>query len=310
MLRYLAGRLGRIALQVFGVVTLVFWLFRLAGGDPATIILGANATQDSVIELRHQMGLDRPMAEQYVTYLAKALTGDFGHSTSYGEAVTRAILHSLAPTFSLLVVAITSAVVVGVTAGVVAALRPNGWFARGSLVLWVVVLAVPNFWLGMLLVQVFAVQLRVLPAIGYGSPASLVLPGTAVAARLVALIARLTRVTVIEVLGEDFIVTARARGLSPARLVLVHALGPASPHILTMIGLQAGYLLGGAVVIEHLFSYPGMGSLLLAAVSQRDYPLLQGITLFFVAGFLLINLMTDLVGSKIDPRLRRGVAAR
>jgi ABC-type dipeptide/oligopeptide/nickel transport system permease component len=310
MIRYLAGRLGRIALQVFGVVTLVFWLFRFAGGDPATIILGANATQESVVELRHQMGLDRPLAEQYVRYVAKAFTGDFGQSTSYGEAVTRAILRSLAPTFSLLAVAITSAVVVGVTAGVVAALRPNGWFSRGSLILWVVVLAVPNFWLGMLLVQVFAVQLRVLPAIGYGSPASLVLPATAVAARLVALIARLTRVTVIEVLGEDFIVTARARGLSPARLVLVHALGPASPHVLTMIGLQAGYLLGGAVVIEHLFSYPGMGSLLLAAVSQRDYPLMQGITLFFVAGFLLINLVTDLVGSKIDPRLRTGVAAR
>lgn len=275
-----------------GVVTLVFWLFRLAGGDPATIILGANATQESVVELRHQMGLDRPLAEQYVRYLSKAFTGDFGQSTSYGEKVTKVILGSLAPTFSLLLIAVTSAVIVGVTAGVVAALRPNGWFARGSLLLWVAVLAVPNFWLGMVLVQVFAVELGVLPAIGYGSPASLVLPATAVAARLVALIARLTRVTVIEVLGENFITTARARGVSPVRLVLVHALGPASPHILTMVGLQAGYLLGGAVVIEHLFSYPGMGSLLLAAVSQRDYALMQGITLFFVAGFLLINLLT------------------
>ena len=306
MIRFIAGRLARIVVQVFSVVTLVFLLFRLAGGDPVTLLLGPDATAEAAARLRAEMGLDRPMLVQYGDYVIHAVMGDFGMSTSYSQPVTQVIVGALPPTLSLMLLAIVTAVVVGVAAGLFAAFRPRGWFARGSLLLWVVLLAIPNFWLGMLLVQVFAVQWGWLPAIGYDSPASLVLPATAVAARLVALIARLTRATTVEVLGEEFITTAQARGVSPLRLVLLHALKPALPHVLTMVGLQAGYLLGGAIVIENLFSFPGMGSLLLSAVSGRDYPLMQGITIFFVGGFLIINLITDLTASAIDPRIRLG----
>lgn len=304
MIRFVLGRFGRIAVQVFLILSLVFVLFRIAPGDPASLMLGGNASQDAVDRLRQQLGYDRPIGTQYLDYLGHAAHGDLGTSTSYSRPVIPVIVEHIGPTFSLLVVSMVLAVVLGMVTGTVAAVRPGSWFARGSLLGAVVLLSMPNFWIGMLLIQFFAVQLRWLPAVGYTSLASLILPSIAVASRLIALIARLTRGTVTDVLAQDFITTARARGVSTRRLVLVHALRPALPHVLTLIGLQAGYLLGGAVVIEFLFSYPGMGQLLLSSVSQRDYPLVQGITIFFVAGFLLINVLVDLVSSKVDPRLQ------
>lgn len=304
MTRFITRRLGRIVVQVFLALTAVFILFRAAGGDPATLILGSDASTESVRELRRQMGLDQPLWEQYLDYLGGALRGDFGTSTSSGEQVTSMIGSYLGATVTLLVVSVGLAVIIGMSAGILAALWPKSTATRGSLLLWVILLAVPNFWLGMVLVQIFSVNLGWLPAVSGGGAIGIVLPAAAIAARLVALVARLTRATVIEVLGEEFIVTAQARGVSAFRLVLVHALRPALPHVLTLIGLQSGYLLGGAVVVENLFAYPGMGQLLLSAVSQRDYTLMQGITIFFVAGFLLINLVVEIVSAKIDPRLR------
>lgn len=303
MTRYLLIRLVNILVQVFLILSAVFVLFRIAPGDPARLRLGANAAQSQVDLLRHQMGLDQSLWHQYGQFLSRMVRGDLGQSSSYSQAVTSVVLSHLGATLLLLAVSLAIAVSVGMAAGVLAAVRPRALFARGSLLLWVTLLAVPNFWLGMLLVQVVAVNLRWLPATG-GGVAGVILPAVAVAARLVALVARLTRATMLEVLGEDFIRTAQARGVSPARLVFVHALRPALPHVLIMIGLQAGYLLGGAVVVENLFSYPGMGQLLLAAVSQRDYQLMQGITVFFVAGFLVINLCVDVISSAIDPRIR------
>jgi ABC-type dipeptide/oligopeptide/nickel transport system permease component len=297
--RFVVGRLANIVVQVFLILSAVFVLFRIAPGDPAALILGGNASQSQIDLLRHQMGLDRPLWRQYGQFLAHVVRGDFGQSSSYARPVVSVVASHLGATAQLLLVSLAIAVSVGMAAGVLAAIRPRAWFAKGSLLLWVGLLAVPNFWLGMLLIQVFAVNLHWLPATG-----GLLLPAVAVAARLVALVARLTRATVLEVLGEDFIRTARARGVSPVRLLFVHALRPALPHVLVLIGLQAGYLLGGAVVVENLFSYPGMGQLLLAAVSQRDYQLMQGITVFFVAGFLIVNLCVDLISSVVDPRIR------
>lgn len=299
MTRFVVGRLANIVVQVFLILSAVFVLFRIAPGDPAALILGGNASQSQIDLLRHQMGLDQPLWRQYGQFLAHIVRGDFGQSSSYARPVVSVVAGHLGATVQLLLVSLAIAVSVGMAAGVLAAIRPRAWFAKGSLLLWVGLLAVPNFWLGMLLIQVFAVNLHWLPATG-----GLLLPAVAVAARLVALVARLTRATVLEVLGEDFIRTARARGVSPARLLVVHALRPALPHVLVLIGLQAGYLLGGAVVVENLFSYPGMGQLLLAAVSQRDYQLMQGITVFFVAGFLIVNLCVDLISSVVDPRIR------
>ena len=303
MTRLLVGRLANIVVQIFVILSAVFVLFRIAPGDPAALILGGNASSDQVDLLRHQMGLDQPLWQQYGQYLGRMVRGDLGDSSSYSQPVTSVVAAHVGATLQLLVLSLAIAVTIGMLAGTLAAVKPRALFARGTLLLWVGLLAVPNFWLGMLLVQVFAVNLHWLPATGAGA-AGLILPAVAVAARLVALVARLTRATMLEVLGEDFIRTAQARGVSPARLIFVHALRPALPHVLVLIGLQAGYLLGGAVVVENLFSYPGMGQLLLAAVSQRDYQLMQGITVFFVAGFLIINLVVDLISSAIDPRIR------
>lgn len=304
MLRFIAGRLGNIAVQVFVIATAVFVLFRIAPGDPAALLLGANATQSQVELLREQLGLNQPIFVQYIEYLQSLLRGDLGISTSYSQPVTTVILSRVDETAALLILSLLIATSIGIAGGVMAAVKPKSSFWRGTLLLWVLLLAIPNFWFGMLLIQFFAVKLQWLPAYGSAGLAGLILPAVAVSARLVALIARLTRATMLETLGEDFIRTANARGVSPARLVLVHALKPAIPSVLILIGLQAGYLFGGAVVVENLFSYPGMGQLLLAAVSQRDYTLMQGITIFFVAGFLIINLAVDIVASRIDPRIQ------
>lgn len=304
MARYLVSRLVTIVLQAFVILSAVFVLFRLAPGDPAALILGGNASQSQVALLRHQMGLDQPVWHQYLLYLSHVVHGNLGQSTSYSQPVVTVVAGHLLATGLLLACSLLIAVVTGMAAGVISALRPKAIFARGSLLLWIVLLAVPNFWLGMLLIQGFSVNLRLLPAIGSVTVLGLLLPSVAVAARLVALIARMTRATTMEVLGEDFVRTARARGVPPYRLLFVHILRPALPHVLVLVGLQAGYLLGGAVVIESLFSYPGMGQLLLAAVSQRDYALMQGITIFFVVGFLIINLVVDTISSEIDPRIR------
>ncbi len=303
MPRFILSRFGNIGVQVFIIASAVFLLFRVAPGDPAALILGANATQSQVDLLHKQMGLDQPLIVQYGSYLASLLHGDLGVSTSYSQPVASVIVNRVGATLALLVLSLLIATTIGIAGGIMAALRPKAYLSKGTLFLWVLLLAVPNFWLGMILIQVFAAQLHWLPAIGSSGLTGLILPAVAVSARLVALIARLTRASMLETLGEDFIRTANARGVSVARLVLLHALKPAIPGVLVMIGLQAGYLLGGAVVIENLFSYPGMGQLLLSAVSQRDYTLLQGVTIFFVAGFLLINLTVDIVASRLDPRI-------
>lgn len=308
MAQYILRRLVNIIVQVFVILSAVFVLFRIAPGDPARLILGGTASQSQVNLLRQQMGLDDPLPVQYIHYLAAMLQGNLGRSSSYGQPVEVVVSQHIGATIELLVVSMAIAVTVGMTAGVFAAVRPRALFAKGTLLMWVALLAIPNFWLGMLLVQVFAVDLGWLPAIGSAGTTAVILPAIAIAARLVALVARLTRATMLEVLGENFIRTAVARGVHPARLLFAHALRLALPNVLILIGLQAGYLLGGSVVIENLFSYRGIGQLLLAAVSQRDYQLMQGITVFFVAGFLLINLCVDILSSRLDPRIRMAEA--
>ncbi|NBK22301.1 MAG: ABC transporter permease, partial [Spirochaetia bacterium] len=181
--------------------------------------------------------------------------------------------------------------------------KPTKWWSKSFLLFFVLVLAIPNFWLGMLMMQLFSVRLGWLPSIGYGSTLSIIMPSLAVSARLIALIARLTRSTIIDVLHQDYIRTAESKGIPTWKIILKHGIRPALPPILTLIGLQAGYLLGGSIVIENLFSYQGMGQLLLAAQSLRDYNLMQGIIIFFVAGFLMINLFVDILYTVIDPRV-------
>lgn len=301
---YIVRRFFYLIIQVFVLLTLMFVLFRLVPGDPASLILGGNASQDEVDRLRHAMGLDKSILLQYVDYLANLLQGNLGDSISYNLPVLQVISGRIWPTVQLMLVSIIIAITVGIPAGIISGLRPRAFSSRSLLLIWIGFLAVPNFWLGLLLVQLFSVELNWLPAIGYGSALALVMPAIAISARLIALIARMTRTAMMEVLHEDFIRTAEAKGIPGWKVVIKHALRPALPPVITMIGLQAGYLLGGSVVVENLFSYPGMGQLLLSAQSMRDYSLMQGITIFFVGSFLVINLFVDLLYGRIDPRIR------
>lgn len=301
---YLTRRSLYLIAQVFVLLTLMFVLFRLIPGDPASLILGGNATQDEVDRLRQSLGLDRSIGAQYLDYLGQLVKGNLGHSISYNLPVIEVIADRIWPTVKLMLLSIAIAVAVGIPAGILSGLKPRAFGSRSLMLVWIGFLAMPNFWLGLLLVQLFAVQLNWLPAIGYGSFSAMILPAAAISARLIALIARMTRTSMMEVLHEDYIRTAEAKGLSIFTIVVKHALRPALPPVMTMIGLQAGYLLGGSVVIENLFSYPGMGQLLLSAQSMRDYSLMQGITIFFVGSFLVINFIVDLLYGRIDPRIR------
>ncbi|MBS5062212.1 MAG: ABC transporter permease [Hungatella hathewayi] len=304
MSRYVWKKLCNLIFQVFLVVSLMFVVFRLLPGDPAGLILGPGAAQAEVEQLRDTMGLNENIFTQYLVYLKKIFTGNMGFSYSYNQAVTTVLVSRIVPTLKLMLGSILTAAVIGVSAGVFSGVYPDSKASKFLLMLWVVILAIPNFWLGLLLIQFFAVTLGWLPAIGYGSFAAMILPVCAIAARLVALIARITRSSVMEVANEEYVRFAEAKGMRTYLVVLRHILRPALPPIVTMIGMQAGYLLGGSVVIENLFSYPGMGQLLLAAVSFRDYELMQGITFFFVFAFLGINLIVDLLYGQIDPRIR------
>ncbi|WP_235886299.1 ABC transporter permease [Paenibacillus cymbidii] len=301
---YMRRRFLYLLLQVFVLLTLMFFLFRLVPGDPASLMLGGNASSAEVDALRAKLGLDEPMLLQYATYLLHMLQGNFGFSLSYNMPVLSVLADRVWPTIELMLLSTALAVLIGVPAGIWSGYKPRAAGSRALLLAWIGLLAVPNFWLGLLLVQLFAVKLNWLPAMSDGSLIGMLLPAAAIAARLIALIARMTRTVMMEVLHEDYIRTAEAKGMPVRTTIFKHALRPALPPIVTMIGLQSGYLLGGSVVVENLFSYPGMGQLLLSAQSMRDYELMQGITVFFVAGFLLMNLFVDLLYSRLDPRIR------
>lgn len=304
MLSLLAWRLGTIPLIIVAVVTILFAIFQFIPGDEATLVAGATATQSEIRQVRHQLGLDRPILLQYGMRLDELARADLGYSPTFRGNPLPRILERVPATLLLTASAITLAVAAGVPAGLFAAFFVNSWpdFAISAAV--VGLLAVPNFWLGMMLIALFAVQLHWLPSIGLNGPLTLIMPTVALAARLIALIGRITRGVVIEEMRRDYVRTARAKGLSDRVTLVRHVLPNALIPIVTVIGLQAGYLLGGSVVVERLFDWPGIGDLLLTAVGLRDYTLVQGITIIFVIGFLLINLAVELLYRLINPRLR------
>jgi len=303
---YIIKRAFGLIIQVLIVFTILFFLFRLLPGDPALMMMGGTASEAEIEAFRETMGLNKPIPSQFVDYVADIIRGDFGLSTSYNRPVLEVIAGRIWPTVKLMLVSIFLAILLGIPSGLIAGIYETKFWSKSFLLLFVLILAIPNFWLGMLMMQLFSVKLGWLPSIGYGSALSIVMPALGVSARLVALIARLTRSTIIDVLHQDFIRTAESKGLPLWKIIFRHGIRPALPPILTLIGLQAGYLLGGSIVIENLFSYQGMGQLLLAAQSLRDYNLMQGIIIFFVAGFLLINLLVDVLYARIDPRITLG----
>jgi peptide/nickel transport system permease protein len=312
MYAYIARRL-LATLPVMAVVAVfVFLLLRLTPGDPAAIIAGDNATSQQVAEIRHRLGLDRPVARQFAIWLGRVVRGDFGESFFFKQTVAQLILGRAEPTLALATTTIVLAVTMAVPLGVAAAYRQGTWIDRAVMGLSVLGFSVPVFVIGYALIYVFAVHLGWLPVQGYqrlaeglgGFIAHLVLPSLTLAVVYVALIARITRTSVLEVLNADYVRTARAKGLDDLGVLVRHALRNAAVPIVTVIGLGVALLIGGVVVTESVYSIPGLGRLVVDAVLARDYPTIQAVVLLFSVVYVLINLLVDLIYPVLDPRIR------
>ena len=312
MTRYLATRLISLIPILFGTSIVAFLLIRLVPGDPAMALLGLEADASSLAALRRQLALDQPIPVQYVTWLGHILTGDFGRSTQGGRAVFPLLLGALAPTALLAAAALVISLLIAIPAGIIAAVRRNSSADYAASFLALCGLSLPSFWLGILLILAFSIYLPLFPASGYVSPLvnpvahlhHLVLPAVTLGAALAAATMRMTRATMLEVLRADYVRTARAKGLSPRTVVWRHALRNARIPIVTLLGIQLGQLLGGVVITETVFSWPGIGKLTVDAIFARDYPVVQGAVLLTATLFVLINLMTDLIYTVLDPRVR------
>ena len=305
MLTYVVRRALVAAPTLLGVATVVFSLLRLLPGDPATLIAGPTATPESIASIRHQIGLDLPLWQQYLSFLGRLLHGDLGISTRTGQPVVSEIMSRAPFTAELAVASLLLAILVGIAAGVVAATRRSTGADLGISGSAVFGVSMPVYWLGLMLIIVFAVRLHVLPAAGADQgPASMVLPTVTLALFSIGLITRQTRSAMLEVLGQDFVRTARAKGAARTAVLIKHALRNALLPIVTTIGLQFGALLGGAVLTESVFAWPGVGRLLIDSISARDYPVVQGVVLLLSVTFITINLLTDLVYAYVDPRIR------
>jgi ABC-type dipeptide/oligopeptide/nickel transport system permease component len=304
MLAYVTSRLVQLLPHGLLILSLIFVLFRLVPGDPAVIAAGLTATPEQISAMRHVLGLDRPLWTQYLSFLWHLLHADLGTSVTFGLPVVDVVGHRVPATAALAASSLLVAIGIGAPIGILGALRPRGRSGQAASATAVLLLAIPNFWLGLLLINLVAVRLRWLPVAGTGGVAFLAMPTMAIAARLVGVVSRTTRASLVEVLGEDYIRTAQAKGLARTPLLLRHALRPALIPIVTVVGLQAGYLLGGSLVIESLFDWQGLGQAMIHAVAMRDYFLVQGITVFYVFGFLLLNLIVDISYAMWDPRLR------
>ncbi len=291
---------------LFGVSVVIFLSIRLVEGDPAEIMGGEYATREDLINIRKQLGLDRPLYIQYVLYLRRLSLGDFGRSYVSRRPVLNELLARYPATLQLAGASMLFAVIFGVFAGVVSATKPYSKFDYSSMAFALGGVSIPVYWLGLMLALLFAVKLRWLPAGGRGTWAHLVLPSITLGAWATGLIARMTRSAMLEVTKSDYIRTARAKGLRDLIVNYRHALKNAMIPVVTIIGLQAGYLLGGAVLTETVFAWPGLGLLIVESIKARDYIMVQGALLFFAASFTLVNLFVDIVYSYLDPRIRRG----
>ncbi len=304
----LLERLATAAVVVVGVTFLVFMLLHLIPGDPIEVMLGEYASVGDRAALRTRLGLDRPLAEQWLHFVSGVLRLDLGASLATGEPVVAVVLGHFRATLVLAAAGFGVAIASGVPLGVFAALRRGGIGDTLSSTLALVAMALPNFVLGPVLLLVFAVELRWFPIGGAGSAAALVLPAATLGLSLAAVLARMTRAALIEVLAEPYLVAARARGLHPRRVIVHHALRNAALPVVTTLGLQLGALLGGAVITEVVFGWPGIGRLVVESIHRRDYPVVQACVLLIAVAYVVINTLTDLLYERLDPRI--GTAAR
>lgn len=317
-----SSALGRLVMGRFGgmlgvlalVSVLVFALTRLAAGDPIALLLGEQASLDDIAQARARYGLDRPVYEQYLYWLAEVLRGNLGQSIFLQMPVVQVLIDRVEPTLSLAVMAVAIAMLIGVPSGIAAAVWRGRWIDQWVSTLAMLGASMPSFWLGLMLIQIFSVGLGWFPVSGYGDPGAgwgqrlhhLMLPAIVLGMLNSALITRFTRASMLDILGEDYIRTARSKGMSEIRVILHHALRNALVPILTVLGLTLALMIGGAVVTETVFNLPGLGNLVVRGVLRRDYPVIQGALLAIAGVYVLINFVIDLLYAVVDPRVRHG----
>ncbi|AEG55417.1 ABC transporter permease [Sinorhizobium meliloti] len=314
MQAYVLKRLVAVVPVLFGLSIIVFLAMALIPGDTATAILGSYATPENVERINRDLGLDKPLVQQYAIWIGNVLQGDFGRSFALNRPVLDEVLERFQATLVLAGVSLVLCSVIGLLAGVVSAVRQFGWADRVITFFVLAGISTPSFWLGLLLIYLFAVHWRILPASGmyavYGGGdlkdllLHLILPAATLAVVAAGVIARLTRGAMLEVLRQDYVRTARAKGLPERRVIYAHAFRAALVSVVPAIGIQAGFVLGGAVYVETVFQWPGIGAMLVKAISTRDILLVQGGVLVVAASYVLFNLLADVVQSMLDPRIR------
>jgi peptide/nickel transport system permease protein len=302
--QFLAARLFSTAIVVFGVVTLVFLLIHLVPGDPVEVMLGETAQAADKAALREALGLDRPLWWQWLHYWAGLLRGDLGISLHSREPVAALLWQRLPATVELAAAGLLVALIIALPLGSLAAMRKDSLWDQGAMSFSLLGVSIPNFWMGPLLILLFSLWLGWLPVSGRDTPLSIVLPALTLGTALAAILARMVRSSLLEVLGQDFIRTARAKGLSERAIVQYHALRNAALPVVTVLGLQLGTLLGGAVITETIFAWPGLGQLMVDSIQRRDYPVVQACVLLISLSYVLVNTLTDLLYAWLDPRIR------
>jgi len=289
---------------ILGASIAAFSLIRIVPGDPARI-MAPNASEEQLATIREELGFDRPIPVQFVDFVKSAIKGDFGHSAFLKEDVGTVIAEGLPYTLRLALTALALALIVGVTLGTIAALFQDRFLDRAILTIAVLGQSMPAFWFGLVLILIFSVRLGWFPSFGYKGPKYLILPAVTLAISLLATLIRSTRLVMVDVLAQEYVKAARARGLRRRTVVFRHAIPNILVPLLTVVGVQLGYLLGGAVVVEAIFNVPGIGLTILNAVLRRDYPVVQAVTILMAGGFVLINTIIDISYGALDPRIRR-----
>jgi ABC-type dipeptide/oligopeptide/nickel transport system permease component len=304
MANYIVQRLLQAVLVLWGVSLIVFFLLRMAPSDPITLLLSETATPEQIADARHELGFDRPVYVQYLLFMERALHGDLGQSLFYKEPALGVILRSLPNTLLLGGIAFVLSVAVALPVGIVSALRRDSIWDYLGTGLALLGQATPPYWLGIMLILIFSVKLRILPTSGSFGLEYVVLPSVTLAAVLMPIVTRLVRSGMLEVLHEDYVRTARAKGLRERAVVGTHALRNMLIPLVTVLGLQLTSLLGGAVIIEQVFAWPGVGRVAVGAISSRDYPIVQASVLVVSTAFVLMNLFVDVLYAWLDPRIR------
>jgi len=304
MYTYIGRRLLQLIPVLLGISVIVFALINLTPGDPVAILLDQDATQDEIARLREQLGLDLPWWQRYIQWVGGIVTGDWGESFRDGRAVLPTLIGFMPATIELVIASMALSVGVGVTAGVISAVHQDSWFDHFTRVGAFLGISMPNFWVGIMLILVFAYYIGWLPASGRSGIENIILPAVTLGTSGMATITRITRSSMLEVIRQDYIRTARSKGLPERSVVYKHALRSALSAVLTVIGLQLGFRLGGTVIVETVFAWPGIGRFAYQRMMQRDHPMIMGNLLLFATMFCLVNLMVDVTYALVDPRIR------